>query len=127
MKRRRPFSLPPLALDRTSSQPMYLQFCAALERAIQDGRLPPGSRLPSTRAAANLFSISRTTVLTAYETLAAEGLIESAVGSGTRVLRARMIPPVDGANWESLIREARYPARVSRLKDPDGNVLYLNF
>lgn len=127
MTRRRPFSLPPISLDRTSPQPMYLQFCHALERAIQDGRLPAGSRLPSTRAAAKLFSVSRTTVLTAYETLAAEDLIESAVGSGTRVRGARVIPPMRAANWESLIRDARYPARITRLKDPDGNVLDLNF
>ena len=82
--------------------------------------------MPSTRAAAKLFGISRTTVLTAYEMLAAEDLIESAIGSGTRVRGARMIPPVDAPNWKSLIRDARYPAGVARLKDPDGNILYLN-
>ena len=90
MTRRRPFSLPPIALDRAVPQPMYLQFCTALKRAIQDGRLRAGSRLPSTRAAAKLFSISRTTVLTAYEMLTADDLIESAIGSGTRVRGARM-------------------------------------
>jgi DNA-binding GntR family transcriptional regulator len=123
--RQRPFSLPPILLDRASAQPMYLQFCRALERAIQDGRLRAGSRLPSTRAAAKLFGVSRTTVLTAYEMLAAGDLIESDIGSGTRVRGTRMIPPIH-ANWESLIREARYPARIARLQDPDGNVLYLN-
>jgi DNA-binding GntR family transcriptional regulator len=114
-------------LDRTSPQPMYLQFCSALERAIQDGSLPAGSRLPSTRVAAKLFSISRTTVLTAYETLAAGDLIESAVGSSTRVRGARMVPPMHVSNWELLIRDARYPARSTRLKDPDGNVLCVNY
>jgi GntR family transcriptional regulator/MocR family aminotransferase len=98
--------LPPIALNRASTQPVYLQFCAALERAIRDGRLPAGSRLPSTRAAAKLFGVSRNTVVTAYETLAADDLIESVTGSGTRVRRARVI---------------------GRFKDPDGNVLYLNF
>ncbi len=126
-QRRRPFSLPPIALDPASPQPLYLQFCAALERAIQDGHLRAGSRLPSTRAAAKLFGISRTTVLTAYETLASEDLIEADVGSGTRVRGARMIPPVHPADWKLLIRDARYRERVSRLADPDGNVLYLNF
>jgi DNA-binding GntR family transcriptional regulator len=106
---------------------MYLQFCTALERAIRDGQLPRGSRLPSTRAAAKLFGVSRTTVLTAYEMLAAEDLIESAVGSGTRVRGARIIPPVRAANWEALIRDARYPARSTRFKDPDGNILQVNY
>jgi GntR family transcriptional regulator/MocR family aminotransferase len=103
--RRRRFSLPPISLEPRSAQPMYLQFCVAVERAIRNGLLPAGSRLPSTRAAARLLGISRTTVLTAYEMLAADDLIESAIGSGTRVRRARMMP---------------------RLKDPDGNLLYLN-
>jgi GntR family transcriptional regulator / MocR family aminotransferase len=103
--RRRRFSLPPISLNRASNQPMYLQFCAALEHAIHDGHLPAGSRLPSTRAAAGLFGISRTTVVTAYEMLAAQDLIESAIGSGTRVRRLRMI---------------------ASFRDPDGNNLYLN-
>jgi GntR family transcriptional regulator/MocR family aminotransferase len=124
--RQRRFSLPPISLDRASAQPMYLQFRAALERAIRDGGLRAGSRLPSTRAAAKLFGISRTTVLTAYDLLAAEDLIQSEVGSGTRVRGTRVIPPIDGTNWKSLIRDARFPARITRLKDPDGNVLYLN-
>ena len=81
-----------------------MQFCAALERAIRDGGLRAGSRLPSTRVAAKLFGLSRTTVLTAYEVLMAEDLIESAIGSGTRVRGSRM---------------------VIRFKDPDGNILYL--
>ena len=127
MTRRRRFSLPPILLDHTSHQPLYLQFCSALERAIQDGRLPAGSRLPSTRAAAKLFGISRTTVLTAYETLAAEDLIVSDIGSGTRVRGARMIPPVHAADWKLLVRDARYPSPAARLKDPDGNVLYINY
>jgi DNA-binding GntR family transcriptional regulator len=101
----RPFNLPPIALNRMSPQPVYLQLCAALERAIRDGGLPAGSRLPSTRAAAKFFGVSRNTVVAAYETLAADDLIESVTGSGTRVRGLRMIP---------------------RFKDPDGNVVYLN-
>lgn len=104
MTRRRPFSLPPIALDRRSSEPMYLQFCAALERAIREGGLRTGARLPSTRVAAKLFGVSRNTVLTAYEILTAEDLIESAIGSGTRVRGSRM---------------------VIQFKDPDGNILYV--
>jgi GntR family transcriptional regulator/MocR family aminotransferase len=106
---------------------MYLQVCTALERAIRDGHLPAGSRLPSTRAAAKLLGISRTTAVTAYEMLASEDLIESTPGSGTRVRGTRMIPPVHLTGWTKLIREARYPARVATLEDPDGNLLRVNF
>ena len=123
---RRPFNLPPMSLERASTQPMYMQFSAALEQAIRDGQLPAGSRLPSTRAAARLFGVSRNTIVTAYEILAAQALIESDIGSGTRVRGKRMIPPVHVADWKSLIREARYPARIAAFRDPDGNVLRMN-
>jgi GntR family transcriptional regulator / MocR family aminotransferase len=123
---RRRFSLSPASLDRASNQPMYLQLCATLERAIRDGLLPVGTRLPSTRGAAKMLGVSRTTVLTAYETLAAQDLIESVNGSGTRVRGTRMIPPLHVAGWKMLIRDARYPARTARFQDPDGNLLYLN-
>jgi len=123
---RRRFQLPPIALDPASPRPLYLQVCSAIKRAICDGHLPAGSRLRSTRAMAKLLGISRTTAVTAYEMLASEDLIESTPGSGTRVRTTRMIPPVHVANWELLIREARYPARATRLQDPDGNLLQLN-
>ena len=124
---RRRFNLPPMSLQRSAAQPMYVQFSTALERAIRDGQLPAGSRLPSTRAAAEHFGVSRNTIVTAYEILAARDLIESDIGSGTRVRGKRMIPPVRAADWKSLIREARYPARTTALRDPDGNVLRMNY
>jgi DNA-binding GntR family transcriptional regulator len=125
-QRQRRFNLPPISVDRSSAQPVYLQIQDVLQRAIHDGRLAAGARLPSTRAAAKLLGVSRTTVLAAYEMLAAEDLIESIIGSGTKVRGARMIPPLHFANRNSLIREARYPARIMRFTDPYGNLLYLN-
>jgi len=58
---------------------------AELRRAILDGRLRPGSRLPATRDFANQYNVSRGTVVTAFEQLQAEGYVVCQVGSGTRV------------------------------------------
>ena len=58
---------------------------AELRRAILDGRLRPGSRLPATRDFANQYNVSRGTVVTAFEQLQSEGYLVSQVGSGTRV------------------------------------------
>jgi len=44
--------------------------------------LPPGARLPSIRAFARALQVSKSTVVEAYERLAAEGLIRSRPGSG---------------------------------------------
>jgi GntR family transcriptional regulator / MocR family aminotransferase len=56
-----------------------------LRRAIMDGRLPPGSRLPATRELAAQLSVSRTSVVVAYDRLIGEGFINGRVGAGTFV------------------------------------------
>lgn len=56
-----------------------------LKPQIVGGLLKAGALLPSTRALASDQSISRTTVMAAYEQLAAEGYIETAQGARSRV------------------------------------------
>lgn len=82
----RPLSLSEsLLLDYTSSVSLHRQIYQWMRRAILDGQLQPGQRLPSTRALASELSVSRNTASTAYEQLQAEGYIERTVGSGTKV------------------------------------------
>jgi GntR family transcriptional regulator / MocR family aminotransferase len=45
-----------------------------LRRAILDGRLPTGARLPASRELAAQLSVSRTTVVVAYDRLIGEGV-----------------------------------------------------
>ena len=61
-----------------------------LRSAILTGRLPPESRLPSTRELARQYQVARGTVVTAFEQLRVEGYIQSTVGSGTIV--AKLLP-----------------------------------
>jgi GntR family transcriptional regulator/MocR family aminotransferase len=78
-------SLPPLQLDRASATPLSRQLHAEIVRVILDGRARAGVRLPSTRNLSAELGIARNTVNSAYDQLAAEGYIESRVGSGTCV------------------------------------------
>jgi DNA-binding transcriptional regulator YhcF (GntR family) len=113
--------------DRDSLQPMYLQLYAFVRLAIVNRSLTPGQRLPSSRALAERLRISRNTVLTAFEELAAQGFIEGRIGSGTRVCGAAgplPLPKIPDVN--TLLREAHYPAAASRFSDPDGSTLYLH-
>jgi GntR family transcriptional regulator/MocR family aminotransferase len=57
----------------------------ALHDAIRSGRLPPGSRLPSSRALAADLGVSRGVAVDAYAQLSAEGFLVSRPGSGTVV------------------------------------------
>ncbi len=65
--------------------PLFRQLYRALRGGILDGIVPPGSRLPATRALATELGLSRTTVLLAYEQLAAEGYLDGRRGSGSFV------------------------------------------
>ncbi len=79
------FSLATLPLDREAEKPLHRQLYEKLQKEILEGRLPPGTRLPPTRALATELSLSRNTVGRAYEQLVDEGYLESKIGSGTRV------------------------------------------
>jgi len=95
-----------VVLDRGAG-PLRIQVQDQLRAAIRDRRLGAGERLPSTRRLAQLLGVSRGTVVDVYEQLLAEGYVESAVGSGTRVAAtpsagpARQAPGVVAASASS--------------------------
>jgi GntR family transcriptional regulator/MocR family aminotransferase len=57
----------------------------ALRTAVRDGRLAPGTRLPSSRVLARDLGLARNTVADAYGQLVAEGWLTARQGSGTTV------------------------------------------
>jgi GntR family transcriptional regulator/MocR family aminotransferase len=59
-----------------------------LKQAIIEHRVPPGARLPSTRAAGLVFGVSRNTAQDVYDRLSQEGLASARHGSGTYVRAA---------------------------------------
>lgn len=67
------------------SGPAYRQVESALRDAILVGRFRPGDRLPATRLLATELSVSRNTVLRAFEQLLDQGYLVARVGSGTFV------------------------------------------
>ena len=68
---------------------------AALRAGVADGRLPVGTRLPSTRGLADQLGVSRGVVVEAYQRLADEGLVGGRRGGGTTVLATA--PPARAA------------------------------
>jgi len=67
-----------------------------LRSAIEQGRLPAGTRLPPSREHAASLGVSRNTVLWAVQRLQAEGYVEARVGDGTYVSQAAGAPPTQG-------------------------------
>jgi DNA-binding transcriptional MocR family regulator len=73
-------------LDRESIVPLYRQIYESLRESILAGTLPESTRLPPERTLADRLDVNRSTVVHAYRELAADGLIEQRVGSGSRVV-----------------------------------------
>lgn len=65
------------------SGPLYLRLAGAIAAAIERGDIAPASRLPAERVLGRSLSVSRGTVMAAYERLRELGLADSRQGSGT--------------------------------------------
>src|SRR5215204_7369620 len=109
----------PVRIDRTSRVPVHRQLAEALRRAIREGALAPGARLPSTRALAETLGIARNVALVAFDELYAEGYVEGRPGSGTYV--ARDLPAAPRAMTPGPEPAARWGARAvaAPLEAPD--------
>ncbi|MDZ5455340.1 aminotransferase-like domain-containing protein [Azohydromonas lata] len=70
--------------DPAAQEPRQLRLYQLLKGAIADGRLGPGTRLPSSRQLAADHGLARNTVLFSYQQLLAEGWVQAHRG-GTRV------------------------------------------
>jgi DNA-binding GntR family transcriptional regulator len=65
----------------------YAHVADELRAAIVAGRFPPGARLPSERALADEFGVSRATIVSAFHLLRGQGLIETRRGTGSWATR----------------------------------------
>jgi DNA-binding transcriptional MocR family regulator len=85
---------------------------AAIRQRIGARSLTPGARLPSIRAFAVAMQVSKSTVVEAYERLAAEGIIRSRPGSGYYV--AAPLAPLSLAEIGPKLDSAVDPLWISR-------------
>ena len=70
-------------LSQQDNMPLHRQLYEAMRRAILDGKLTAGDRLPSSRELTQDLKLSRNTVVAALNQLGVEGYLVSRVGSGT--------------------------------------------
>ncbi|OAP36606.1 GntR family transcriptional regulator [Sinorhizobium glycinis] len=95
---------------------------ATVRNRISGRTLTPGARLPSIRASATSLKVSKSTVVEAYERLAAEGLIRSRPGSGFFV--AAPLAPLSLAEIGPRVEREVDPLWISRQAlEADGDVL----
>jgi GntR family transcriptional regulator/MocR family aminotransferase len=82
----------PVDLDPSEHVPLFVQISSALARDIARGRLRPGDPLPGTRTLAESLGVHRSTVVTAYAELAAQGWVAARPGGKTFVSAASPDP-----------------------------------
>lgn len=89
------------AIDRHAFEPPVRQICDAVARAVQDGRLAPGTRLPTVRALAADLDVAVNTVAKAFRRLEEARIVITRGRAGT------VVAPLDGVagRLESAARE----------------------
>ena len=74
-----------IVVSNHNSKPLYEQIALQIKAAIMSGDLKAGEPIPSMRSLAKSLQISVLTVQKAYETLQADGFIETTAGKGCYV------------------------------------------
>jgi DNA-binding GntR family transcriptional regulator len=80
-------------VDRSSAVAPYVQVAGQLRDMITEGKLGPGSRLPSADSIAQEAGVARMTARKALKVLRDEGYAFAAVGMGTYVRPRDEWPP----------------------------------
>lgn len=74
------------SLDKDDSAPLYLQVAGEIRRAIAEGEVRPGERLPPAVDLAGVLGVNKNTVIRALHILRDEGLLDFTRGRGVRVV-----------------------------------------
>jgi len=74
-----------MRIDPGTQVPLYEQVAAELRRAIADGEVRPGQRMPLAKDLAAVLGVNKNTVLRALRQLRDEGLLEFRRGRGITV------------------------------------------
>ncbi len=113
-----------LTVSHNSRQPLADQIVAGIKRQIDDRHLRPGTKLPSIRNFADTHSVSRFTVVEAYDRLVAMGYLQSRRGAGfyTAAAPARANGPRPAAS-DNHKRNEQLVWLIRRLLEADENIL----
>jgi DNA-binding transcriptional regulator YhcF (GntR family) len=81
-------------VDAKAAVPLFDQLRSQIIDGVRDGRLPPGTRLPTVRVLASQLNLAVNTVARAYRELEVAGVVETRGRFGSFVAR---VDPADAA------------------------------
>ena len=103
--------------DKGDSAPLYRQIYRSIRTAIENGSMQMGSRLPSIRGLSENLGLSKTTVISAYDQLCAEGYIVNRpqkgyfVAADFRNRPAQVTPAANNSNLENKYYEYDFSSK----------------
>ncbi|NLY34341.1 MAG: PLP-dependent aminotransferase family protein [Alcaligenaceae bacterium] len=100
-------------LNRDDKTPLQRQLYQIIHDLINNGKLPPDKKLPSSRFLSKEAGISRITVSLVYERLVTEGYLYSREGSGTYV--SKVVTPLVPSGNAPVMKSWVYSERGARL------------
>lgn len=105
--------------NKSSIVPLHKQITDFIKEKISNGEWTIGYKLPPQRTLAKELGVNRSTVVTAYDELIAEGLIEGKSGSGTRVVNntwnlLATTPPPD---WNSYVNVGTHKPNLPTIQE----------
>lgn len=108
-----------IRLRGDSQEPLFEQIASQLRRAIYEGRVRSGERLPTARELGDSLQVNLHTVLRAYDELKREGLLEVRRGKGVIVVgedvgRAKLLDLVRALLAEAT-RQGVSPRELKRM------------
>ncbi|MCV7224471.1 GntR family transcriptional regulator [Mycolicibacterium komossense] len=83
-----------LHIDEHAAKPLFDQLRTQVIEGVRDGRLPPGTRLPTVRELASRLGLAVNTVARAYRELETAGILETRGRFGSFIAHA---DPADAA------------------------------
>ncbi|MDP8163258.1 PLP-dependent aminotransferase family protein [Pasteurella skyensis] len=114
-------------INKSISEPLYIQLIEQIKQAIHEQRLQKGDKLPSKRRLSQHLQISQNTIETAYSQLMAEGYIESVpkvgffvnVQAGDTLLGKRSDPNKNLQKMDNIIplrgKKYRFDFNINRI------------
>ncbi len=106
-------------MDHTPSQPLYRQLADQYRRAIGNGALRPGDRMPSMRAFMQRHGVSLATATESYRVLEREALIDARPRAGYFVRMPSTAALPAAAEPDLAVRRARRNSSAFIRRFPD--------
>lgn len=95
-----------IKIDPADGKALHSQIAAGIRRAIEEGSVKEGEKLPPARVLAKQLDVNMHTVLRAYDELRAEEIIRMRRGLGTIVMKEGTGRAMLGRLAKEFVREA---------------------